>query len=121
MKKLNLTEQEQTALVEAWQEQLPEENAINQFAERKILSSGNRSQVQKFYQLLIMKHNAEQKQWREWIINSGIIKWLVLCEADRGLKGLAKRVNAEWGELAKEYNLHQQFNQAYKDVVNEYK
>lgn len=121
MNKLTLTTEETNALAEAWEEQLPEETTANRIAEYKLLKNATRSQVQKFYQLLIMKTNAEQKEWRKWFIRSGLIKWLVQCEAENGIKGLAARIKSEYGQLVDEYDLKTEFNKAYTDVINEYK
>lgn len=120
MKKLILTPEETNALEEAWKIELPEECAANRLAEYKILSNGTRSQVDKFYQLLLMKCEADQKEYQQWLVESGIIKWMVQCEAEKGLKGLAARLKAEWGELVDEYDLKTEFNKAYTDVIRDY-
>lgn len=119
MKKLNLTPEEEQALKEAWEIQLPEDAPGARFAEYKIMTTGTPDQKRRFYEILIMQTNAEQKAWREWFIKSGLIKWLVLCEAEKGTNGLAKRINQEWGRLAEVYDLKEHFNKAYKDVTGQ--
>ena len=121
MKKLTLTEAEQGALLEAWAVPLTREELQQLIAEQKILKDATRQQSEKFYQLLIMKTEAEERDWRQWLIDTGLIKWLVQCEADSGTKNLAQRVKNEWGEFAEEYNLKEHFNKAYTDVINQHK
>jgi len=118
IKKLNLTAEEQEALDEAWKVRLPEETMANYLAELRIMESGKKELIEKFFYLLNKKYEADQRRWREWFINSGLIRAIILNELKAGKKGLAKRISTDWGQLVNRYDLKKHFNKTYTDVIN---
>lgn len=69
-----------------------------------------------------MKHEVQDKKFRQWMIDSDFLKSLVRIDLnENGLQGIAQRAKEQWSQMVESYDLKNEFNKAFKDACNEYK